>query len=239
MRARRNGRTPARQAEETLLGLSSRIDELEERAQAVAIGRDSPRFELVIVCTGNRFRSPLAAALVEQLVADLPVRVSSLGTLDLHGSPPLRAATKHATRLGLDLSAHRARTLLTADLRHADLVIGFERAHVGAAVLEARAPRERSFLLTELVELLEGLPVPESGDPVRRARAAVREAETGRREDEGDWYDEIPDPLGGSARLARQVAEDVQRLTVSLVRSLFGVEREPPTRRTRKRRWFG
>lgn len=233
MRARRTG------AEETLLGLSGRLDEL-QRAQAAATGvADSPRFELVIVCTGNRFRSPLAAALVEQLVADLPVRVSSLGTLDLHGSPPLRSAMKQADRLGLDLSAHRARTLLTADLQHADLVVGFERAHVGAAVLEAGAPRERSFLLTELVELLDGVPVLEGRDPLRRARAAISEAESGRRQDEGDWYDEIPDPLGGSARLARQVADEVQRLTVALVQSLFGVESKPPLPRSQKRRWFG
>jgi protein-tyrosine phosphatase len=195
----------------------------------------SPHFELVIVCTGNRFRSPLAAAVVEEAVADLPVRVSSLGTLDLHGSPPLRAAVKQAGRLGLDLSSHRARTLVGADLRQADLVVGFERAHIGAAVLEAHAPRERSFLLTELVELLDPVAFG-TGDLPERARAAIRSAEASRREAGEGRHEEIPDPLGGSAKLARQVAEDVQRLTLELVAGLFGVERAAP--QTSRRRWF-
>jgi hypothetical protein len=39
-------------------------------------------FEVVFVCTGNRFRSPLAAALFGRATAGLPVSVSSRGTLD-------------------------------------------------------------------------------------------------------------------------------------------------------------
>ena len=198
---------------------------------------DPSHFQIVIVCTGNRFRSPLAAAVLERLVADLPVHVSSLGTLDLHGSPPLRAAVKQAERLGLDLSEHRARTLVGADLRRADLVLGFERAHVGAAVLEANAPRERAFLLTEIVDLLDPYPAPDDGDPLQRARAAVAEAEAARRESPGDWHEEIPDPLGGSSRVARQVADDVARLTGALGRSVFGIETEPAAPRASRWPW--
>jgi protein-tyrosine phosphatase len=238
MRPRLTGRTPSRQADDTSLDHSSTIAGPKVVAYpATATGPDGSRFELVIVCTGNRFRSPLAAAVVEQLVAGLPVEVTSLGTLDLHGSPPLRTAVKQANRLGLDLADHQARTLVGTDLSRADLVVGFERAHIGAAVLEANAPRERSFLLTEIVELLDTATV-QDGDPLRRARAAVEEAATARREDERTWADEIPDPLGGSARLARQVADDVQRLTRALVSGLFDVESEPaPSRRFR--RWRG
>ena len=35
-----------------------------------------------------------------------------------------------------------------------NLVIGFERSHIEAAVVEGGAPRERTFLLTEIVQLL-------------------------------------------------------------------------------------
>jgi protein-tyrosine phosphatase len=239
---RRSRRTPSRQAERTLVGISDRLDELREKAHVTSTGLadTSPRFQLVVVCTGNRFRSPLAAAVVQQLVADLPVEVSSLGTLDLGDAPPLRAAVKQAGRLGLDLSSHRARTLVGTDLRYADLIIGFERAHVGAAVLEARAPRERAFLLTELVELLDASPPLAHDDPLRRARAAVARADATRREDPAEWQREIPDPLGGSARVARDVATDVQRLTVALVRGLFGFETVAPLPRRRPaRRWLG
>lgn len=232
---KRSKQPSALQAERMLRGISSRMDELEAGARSKSWGKpDLSRFQFVIVCTGNRFRSPLAAAVVEQLLPALPVEVRSLGTLDLHGAPPLRAAVKEAGRLGLDLSAHRARTLVGADLHDADLVVGFERAHVGAAVLEANAPRERAFLLTEIAELVDVGPAPDIEDPVQRARAAVRQAEEARLEDPSDWHEEIPDPLGGSARVAREVAGEIQRLTVALVAGLFGVYAEAPPPRTRK-----
>jgi len=234
-------RAPSQQFEQTLLGIGDQLDELQARIQATsAVPEDEPAlFQLVVVCTGNRFRSPLAAAVVEQLVTELPVHVSSLGTLDLHGAPPLRAAVKQAGRMGLDLSAHRARTLVGADLRAADLIVGFERAHIGAAVLEAEAPRERSFLLTELVELLEELPPVFDADPLQRARNAVARADALRRENPAAWYEEIPDPLGGSSRLARDVANEVQRLSLALLRGIFGSDAVAPTaRRLPRRRWF-
>jgi protein-tyrosine phosphatase len=229
-------RSSSIQAEEVLRGISHRIEGLHAQARKASHGGDaSRRFRFVIVCTGNRFRSPLAAAVVEQLVPEPAVEVSSLGTLDLHGAPPLKAAVKEAERFGLDLSGHRANTLVGADLRGADLVVGFERAHVGSAVLEAEAPRERSFLLTELVDLLDPNPPADVGDPVLRARAAVSRAEEARQEGPSEWHDEIPDPLGGSARVAREVAADVQRLTAAVVQSLFGIETPAPP--DRSRRW--
>ncbi len=232
---------PSQQFEQTLLGISDQLDELHARINATEVEAvdEEAQFQLVVVCTGNRFRSPLAAAVVEQLVAELPVQVSSLGTLDLGGAPPLRAAVKQAGRMGLDLSSHRARTIVGADLREADLIVGFERAHLGAAVLEARAPRERSFLITELVELLELSPPVFEADPLHRARAAVKYADATRRESPAEWYEEIPDPLGGSSRLAREVATDVQRLTIALLRGLFGSEAvAPAARRLPRRRWL-
>ena len=235
-------RAPSGQFEQTLLGITDQLDELQARIHATAATPedDAALFQLVVVCTGNRFRSPLTAAVVEQLVAELPVHVSSLGTLDLGGAPPLRAAVKQAGRMGLDLSAHRARTLVGADLRAADLIVGFERAHIGAAVLEAQAPRERSFLLTELVELLEELPPVFDAEPLQRARNAVANAGALRRESPAEWYEEIPDPLGGSSKVAREVANDVQRLTISLLRGLFGSEAVAPAARRlpRRRRLF-
>ena len=70
------------QAEEMLRGISHRIDDLQAQARSTSRAADpAQRFRFVIVCTGNRFRSPLAAAVVEQLVPELPVEVSSLNSL--------------------------------------------------------------------------------------------------------------------------------------------------------------
>ena len=68
-------------------------------------------------------------------------------------------------------------------------------------------------------------------EPLNRARDAVANADALRRESPAEWYEEIPDPLGGSSRLAREVANDVQRLTISLLRGLFGSEAVAPAAR--------
>ena len=51
-----------------------------------------PRFQIVFVCTGNRFRSPIAAAFVQKHGAGLPLDLRSLGTLDTGPAPPLAEA---------------------------------------------------------------------------------------------------------------------------------------------------
>jgi protein-tyrosine phosphatase len=175
-------------------------------------------FELVVVCTANRFRSPIAAALLRRLTADLPVDVSSFGTLDLEPGPVLAEALELAPGLGIALDDHRSRCVRGTSLGSADLVLGFERIHVAVAVVDAGAPRERAFLLPELVALLDRL--PPTGDPglVERARARVRMAHERRA---GDRPQELTDPAGGPKRGYATSAREIDRLCRELVPRLF------------------
>jgi protein-tyrosine phosphatase len=171
-------------------------------------------FELVFVCTANRFRSPIAAALVRNLTAELPVQASSYGTLELDPAPVLAEALKLGPRLGIDLDAHRSRCVRGAALAGADLVLGFERTHVATAVIDGGALRERAFLVTELVALLEA-PLPDG------ARARVRLADERREElGEVDWP-ELADPAGGPRRGYAASARELDRLSRALVERLF------------------
>ena len=104
-------------------------------------------FEVVFICTGNRFRSAIAEALTARLTEGLPVEVSSAGTLDLGAVGVLPEALALAPELGVDLSAHRTRCVRDVDLREADLVLGFELTHLATAVVECGAARERTFTL--------------------------------------------------------------------------------------------
>lgn len=175
---------------------------------------------MVFVCTGNRFRSPIAAALFRGATAGLPVRVRSFGTLELGPAHPLPEALEWAAQNELDLATHRAAPVTGADLSQADLVVGFERSHTGTAILEGKAPPERSFLLTEIVELVNPTgEAPESG--VERARALValaHEARLGL----GLPRDAVADPLGGPRRGYGEAAARVRRLTLDLAAALFG-----------------
>jgi low molecular weight protein-tyrosine phosphatase len=181
-------------------------------------------FRIVFVCTGNRFRSPLAEALVRRAVDGLGVEVGSFGTLDLGPAAPLPEAIEEGDRLGVDLRGHRARPLAGSDLGAADLVVGFERQHVAAAVVDARAPRERTFTLPELVHNLRLFRAPAGHDALTRARLGVALAHGARPPTSMlPAAAEIADPLGRSRRTQRAVADRVDELTTPLVSQLFGL----------------
>jgi protein-tyrosine-phosphatase len=180
-------------------------------------------FDVVFICTGNRFRSAIAQALLTRLTEGLPVRATSAGTLDLGSVGVLPEALELAPDLGIDLSAHRARCIRDVDLSDTDLVLGFEQVHLAAAVVDCGAPRERSFTLPELVALLPRDAAPGDGDPVARARGAVRAAHEARNSD-GPRL-ELGDPLGGSPELFRQTAGELRTLTQTLAAKLFDAPR--------------
>jgi protein-tyrosine phosphatase len=180
-------------------------------------------FDVVFVCTGNRFRSPLAAAALAAACDQPGIQASSVGILDLGPVPALQEALELARSFELDLSSHRARTISQLDLAPLDLVLGFERAHVHAAVVDASAAVQRTFTLPELVLLLEGLPEPAAAStPADSARARVNQAHEARPPNfRTAAVPEIVDPLGRSPREQRVVAEEVRRLVERLVQLLF------------------
>jgi protein-tyrosine phosphatase len=184
--------------------------------------RQQDEFEVVLLCTGNRARSPIAEGFLRDLLADLPVRVRSLGTLELGAAPALPEAIEAAAVVGLDISDHRARTLAGEDLSGADLVIGFEQRHVAAAVVDGGARRDRVFSLPELVELLEASAPQRFGDPVERARQAIADAHARRGGHVASGVAELADPLGKDRNFYRGTVERVRELSTRLAVGLFG-----------------
>jgi protein-tyrosine phosphatase len=177
-------------------------------------------FDVVVICSGNRFRSPIAEAVLRREAAGLPVRVRSFGTMDLPSGQALSQALELAPAYGLDLMSHQSRPLAGEDLSRADLVIGFELTHVSLAVVGAGAQRERTFLITDLVAgLNETVPPQESGF-VERARATVRQADSARKAVRG-LPEELADPIGGPAAGYRKSADEVYRLTTRVAGRLF------------------
>jgi protein-tyrosine phosphatase len=185
--------------------------------------RIDPTFEIVLICTGNRFRSPIAEGLLRRLGDGLPLELQSYGTLDVGPAPPLMEAFEVAASYGLDLSGHRARPLAGEDLGGADLVLGFERAHLSASVVDAGADRDRSFLLPELVGLLPSASTPEHFGTVAAAREIVVQADRLRKTRPDRGVDqEMRDPLGGPARGFFESAARIDELCTILMRGLFG-----------------
>jgi len=170
----------------------------------------------VFICTGNRARSPFAAALLRRHLNGLPVDITSRGTHDVRGTPALPSAVRAAKNFDIDLGEHRSRPLLLNELGEIDLIVGFEQFHVAAAVVDGGAPNARTFLLTDLAGALDDLPpsrvmdlgaLLEWSDEHRRAAASPAQ--------------EISDPVRGTDEFMSatftEIDDLVARVAVRLI----------------------
>jgi hypothetical protein len=104
-----------------------------------------------------------------------------------------------------------------------DLVVGFERRHVKAAVVERGAPRERTFTAGELSALLRVVGLPTGADPVEAARASIAAADRTRGQVRGDpGAAELPDPFGGTEEDYGASSAAVAELVRGIAFGLFG-----------------
>jgi protein-tyrosine phosphatase len=172
---------------------------------------------ILVVCTGNVCRSPMAegflrAALIERLGEDAP-SVRSAGTAGWEGSGATREAIAAAGERGIDIESHRARTLDRSLVRDADLVVCMAAEHREAVASLDPDARDRTFTIGELVRLLETDP---TGETAAERVAAAAAARTGSPSRDADVRDPLGDPIEGY----RQVADGLVELTGRLAAAL-------------------
>ena len=179
---------------------------------------------VLVVCTGNVCRSPIAegllrAAFAERMGPDAP-EVTSAGTMGWIGSGADPSSIRAAAERGVDISSHRAREVSEEDVAGADVVVAMAPEHARAFTREAGS---RIFTLKELVRLLEALPETE-GASLGRLPERIAEADRLRRGGfEGDPWDEgIDDPLGMPLDSFRAVAAELDAWCSRLADGLVG-----------------
>jgi protein-tyrosine-phosphatase len=122
---------------------------------------------VLFVCTGNRYRSPIAAAAFRYMVANTTSaslwKIDSAGTWTIPGLPPVPTAIAAAEALGLDITHHISCLLVKEDLGNYNLVLVMEAGHKEAIVCQSPTKSDRVFLLSEVVT---GLPY-DIPDPMR------------------------------------------------------------------------
>ena len=161
----------------------NRVEVLRQGVVSDSTLRRLASFTILMVCTGNTCRSPMAEMLMRKQLAnelgcamdmleDQGVEVMSAGLAAMSGGRPSPEAVNIMREHGLDLSAHISQPLSDRLVRHADVILTMTRSHLDA--VQAQWPE--AFTRTHLIRC--------------------------------DDLD-VPDPLGGSLDVYRCCAEQM------------------------------
>ena len=105
---------------------------------------------ILFVCTANRFRSPLAAAIFLSKLNASNWRVESAGTWATAGQPAVKEAISEAQKRGLDISQHTSKLVNEKLIREFDLILVMETGQKEALLHEFPGLKDRIYLLTEV-----------------------------------------------------------------------------------------
>ncbi len=182
---------------------------------------DAEVFRILIVCTANICRSPVAERLLrhyfEQAESGARFSVTSAGvrgweSAEIH--PPMAAELR---RLGADPSEFSSRPLIEADCDRADLILTATLEHRAAVLQMAPRALRRTFTLLEFAHLVTGPGVVSvaAGFPSE----LVRRAATARGSATLIDYD-IHDPYQREPEITRSVVEVIDQATRAIVAAL-------------------
>lgn len=122
---------------------------------------------IIVVCTANICRSPMAAALLQHALAAQPeplrsFKIISAGVAARTGDPVSENSVLALKKVGLDISKHTSRPLTQKMMDEASLVLGMTESHRAMIQLQAEPPPKNLFLFREFLPQLGDKQI---GDP--------------------------------------------------------------------------
>lgn len=109
--------------------------------------------KILIVCTANVCRSPVAEAILRDRLSKRGLNgwyVKSAGTWASAGQPASHYSIEVLAEQGLDISGHISRTVDDQLLEESDLILCMELGHVEALKTEFPQYASRTYLLSEM-----------------------------------------------------------------------------------------
>jgi protein-tyrosine phosphatase len=172
---------------------------------------------IVVLCTANVCRSPMAAALLarrlDALGVTVPVR--SAGMIS-SGDPPYPEVISVMASYGIQIASHLSRIVCPADLASASLVLAMARDNLRHAAITEPGAWPHAFTLKELVRRGEQIGPRPPGEPLSRWLSRVH---AGRERTSllGDSLDDdVADPAGGPLRAYADTAALLDHLVTRL-----------------------
>jgi len=182
-------------------------------------------FGILVVCTGNIARSPMAQRLLEHRLAGVPwLMVTSAGTWGHEGSPMERPAAAALAEVGIDEGGFRARDLATDMVRDAALVLTATRDHRAAVLRHDPSALRRTFTLRELGRLAAA-PGTQAGMPPgsARARLVVATAAAARGSVRVPAHeDDVADPFGAPLTVYRTCRDQISAAVDQICAAMLG-----------------
>lgn len=174
---------------------------------------------ILLVCTANRCRSPLAEAVLgsRAAAAGLGWEVLSAGVRARPGDVTEPEVIRTLAEAGIAVTARPVRRLDERVLAQADLVLTAERGHRSRVLELAPELVGRAFTLLELERLLNSAPPRTARGPRTPAQVAAAADAARSLAGPGSASDDLADPIGRPMEAFRECRRVVERAVGRLV----------------------
>lgn len=178
---------------------------------------DTDAAGIMVLCTANVCRSPMAAALLARRLAVLGVTVPvrSAGMIRC-GDPPHPEVISVMASYGIEISSHSSRVARATDLACASLVLAMARDNLRYAVITEPGVWPHAFTLKELIRRGEQIGPRPPGEPFAEwlSRAHAGRERSSLLGDSSE--DDVADPAGGPRRAYAATASLLDQLVMRL-----------------------
>ena len=179
---------------------------------------------VLVLCSANQCRSPVAAALLARSLRDrgIEATVTSAGRGPA-GRPVPEPVREALAGSGIDVTGHLSTAASAGTIRAADLVIGMGLEHVRDAITIDPTAYHRAFTLKELVRRGRATGVRSEDEAIDSWLARI--AATRRPVDllGSSRDDDVADPMGGPRRGYKRMIRELDALSDELADLLAGV----------------